>query len=376
MKPQPVVAVLLGVALLSTLLSVHPTISTFSIYSYGALEQLRLDESLASYQPKPSLAHLVGTKEKNRAVVFVGDVLLARNVEFLMSQRDGSYPFEGLSFTGDAKSFVVGNFESPIPRKHVPTIANEMNFSVDERFLPFLQNAGFTHVSLANNHSLDRGRGELIRTQAVLHDTGIVPFGDPDQLTRDSVSFLSTKNGELALIGIHALKRAYSEPEIDSLLAYASARSDMQIVYIHWGTEYAAKANVLQREMAAQLVRAGADLIVGHHPHVVQNIELIDGVVVFYSLGNYIFDQYLSKDTEQGLVVVLDQTEETELLLVPVSSEDTLSQPQVLKEKDRKLFLHDLALRSDARLSAGIEHGRIRLDSLVASSTKIAMIGK
>jgi poly-gamma-glutamate synthesis protein (capsule biosynthesis protein) len=83
----------------------------------------------------------------------------------------------------------------------------------------------------------------------------------------------------------------------------AKARSDLVIVSCHWGREYETKHNAKQAEIAAAAIRAGASLVVGHHPHVVQEVQAIDGVTVAYSLGNFVFDQNFSPETSTGLAL-------------------------------------------------------------------------
>ena len=83
----------------------------------------------------------------------------------------------------------------------------------------------------------------------------------------------------------------------------AKAKSDLVIVSFHWGQEYQTKSNAHQQKIAAAAVKAGADLIVGHHPHVAQEIDKIQGVTVAYSLGNFIFDQNFSPETKTGLIL-------------------------------------------------------------------------
>jgi poly-gamma-glutamate synthesis protein (capsule biosynthesis protein) len=106
----------------------------------------------------------------------------------------------------------------------------------------------------------------------------------------------------------------------------------------------------------------------------VQDIDVIDGVIVFYSLGNYIFDQYFSTDVKQGLVLVLSLDETPKAMLVPVTSEQTLSQPTLMGPQLHSQFLAQLAQRSDSALSKQITQGIIHLMPKVATSTKVAMM--
>ena len=86
------------------------------------------------------------------------------------------------------------------------------------------------------------------------------------------------------------------------LIRSANEKADVVIVGVHWGVEYTDKPTRKQREWAEEMVDAGADVIIGHHPHWVQDSEIIDGVPVYYSLGNFVFDQMWSEETKYGVV--------------------------------------------------------------------------
>lgn len=342
--------------------------------SYGVVNDVKTVawESTDSSIPAASFA---SSPLERDSLLFVGDVLLARNIESLMLQNGENYPFTGIDLASFSQSgYVIGNFESSIPEIHQPTQTGELQFSVSEKFLPSLRQAGFTHLSLANNHALDFGVKNFTHTTQALTESDFVIFGHPSKINDDSVVFLEVGEAVVALIGIHTLTHQPTGAALAELFSYASIRSDLQIAYIHWGTEYKNDNDQSQRSFAEALVAAGADLIVGHHPHVVQNIDLIDSVPVFYSLGNYIFDQYFSAETQEGLMLHLDLATEPMLYLVPVTSQASLSQPQLMSEQEHFSFLRKLAIQSDPRLTESIVQGVLPLNSLVATSSKIAMM--
>lgn len=324
----------------------------------------------------PLRVRLVSDEPETNSIMFVGDVLLARNVEHLMAREGYAYPYRGVDFSAmGLNPVVVGNFEAAVPEVHVPTPVRMIDFSVHERFLPSLRKAGFTHLSLANNHSFDFGQSGYDHTLAALSETDFTVFGHPRDLDTSSVTFVEIEDVTIALIAAHTLERLPSVTEIRETFSYANRRSDMQIVYVHWGSEYVLTHNPRQRDVAERFVDAGADLIVGHHPHVVQDVQLIDGVPVFYSLGNYIFDQYDSVDTQEGLVLKLDFVAEPVVALLPVTAVGTLSQPRPMEPQDHSAFLHSLAQRSDPELSEYLLRGYVPLEFPVATSPKTAMIG-
>jgi poly-gamma-glutamate synthesis protein (capsule biosynthesis protein) len=309
------------------------------------------------------------------SLVLVGDVMLGRNVEVLMRRQSGSYPFEGLTLSTLAPNpAIIGNFESAMATPHIMTEALQMRFSVDELFLPPLRAAGFSHLSQANNHSFDYDAKGFTYTRQALERHSIVAFGNSSEITKTSISYLESETGTVALVGINASADIPRTQEFAATLEEASKQSAMQIVYIHWGNEYESIHSRAQELLAREMVAAGADLIVGHHPHVVQDIDVIDGVVVFYSLGNYIFDQYFSQEVQEGLVLALSLDETPVVMLVPVSSAATLSQPSLMQPQPHSQFLDSLAQRSDAQLQENIKKGVIPLGLGVATSTKVAMM--
>jgi len=346
-------------------------------YSFGEYLTKIFKERAPNFSFAVRPAQYTAQAGNGDSLIFVGDVLLARNIEFLMMQNGAQYPYGGLSFSEFGKNpKVIGNFESSIPRQHVPTPIKQIDFSTDKKYVPAFRKAGFTHVSLANNHSLDFGTAEFSYTVETLEANGVETFGHQTVLSNQSVEFIELNEVMVAIIGIHTLHRLPTYSELQEVFKFASQRSDFQIVYVHWGSEYKMVHNTRQREAAERFIDAGADLVVGHHPHVVQDIQLINDVPVFYSLGNYIFDQYDSVTTQQGLVLHLDFSELRSISLLPVSSEQKLSQPAMMSKEKHTQFLLDLAKRSDLAARDYILSGFFPLDVPVASSSKMAIMSK
>lgn len=315
----------------------------------------------------------IDPQPKYDSLIFVGDVLLARNVEFLMRTKGNNYPFIGVSLSEFGLTpALIGNFEAAIPIEHMPTPVGQITFSVPEQFVPYLSENGFTHVSLANNHTNDFGNKDLEHTRARLDDK-LSTFGDPHTISVSDVTKLLIGDREVSVIGINALVPIYTK-DLRTALASTESDSEYQIVYIHWGEEYALRHNLQQRVLAEQLVEYGADLIIGHHPHVVQGIENIDGTLVFYSLGNYIFDQYFSKDVQEGLVVSINFDDQLTVNLLPVTSRNTPSQPRMMSPENHEFFLEQLARKSDPELRTAIRSGQIKINLEIATSEKLAMM--
>lgn len=370
MKPKLKIGLLIGVLGLQ-LLFASPEISVVE-YRLGEISS----KPNTVTDSNPTQTQLSGyTKDSYSSLIFVGDVLLARNVEVLMNRYGENYSFAGLALTSFSQdAAVIGNFESTVPPKHRMTKAFKVAFSTDKKFLPALYSAGYTHLSLANNHSLDFGEDAYVNTVSELSSAGLVSFGHGEKLSKSSVSYIETSNGKIALVGINASISIPDTDAIESVFAEAKSNSILQVAYVHWGNEYDISHSKVQERLAKLFIAQGADLIVGHHPHVVQDVDIIDGVLVFYSLGNYIFDQYFSTNTQEGLILSLQLEDAPSVSMIPVTSAGSLSQPKLMDSRNHRHFLSSLAKRSDSRLKDAITAGVIPLFVTVATSTKTAMM--
>ncbi len=374
MEPKRILFIASSIILTFQLVLLQPSLPV-AVTSQGAFTSAL--QKITVVQQKVSQTALFVSKEVTQSdtVIFVGDIMLGRNVEHLMQREGSDYPFLGFDLVQNyPQAQVVGNFEASMSTKHVQTPAYAMRFSVDRVFLPALRNADFTHLSLANNHSFDNGIVGYENARTLLQENNQTPFGNGLDVNEDSIAYLNTTKGKIALIGINATQRIPSDEELARIFTKASRHSSFQVAYIHWGNEYEPNHSNTQRLLAEILVDAGADLIVGHHPHVVQDVDLIKGVIVFYSLGNYIFDQYFSKEVQEGLVIGLDLQNAPAITLTPITSAENLSQPRQMLPGEYQKFLNELSARSHPSLKNKIEAGYIPLLDMVATSTKVAMM--
>ena len=322
-------------------------------------------------------AELVTIAPKLKPIVFVGDVLLARNVEFLITKHGLSYPFLNTPSIFAVAPFVVGNFESAVLKNHVKTPSFVTTFSVNSKFLSLLPEAGFTHVSLANNHSLDYGTETFAHTVEKISTAGVLTFGHPQNVSSSSVTIIETGGKKIGLLALNRIFSNLSWIDIQTIITDVNQNTDYLIVYVHWGEEYVLKHSAAQEEFAVKLLDAGVDAIIGHHPHVTQDIQIHNNKPIFYSLGNFLFDQYFSVDVTQGLVVQFEiKDDAAEFTLIPVSSEGTPSQPHKMEPDQAALFLQNLARRSDKNFAHNIAQGKLILPLSLATSTQNGMIAQ
>ncbi len=299
-------------------------------------------------------------KTPSGSMLFVGDVMLARHVETLMRGNGIYYPFKGIRDLLAEYTRVVGNFEGSIQKVHTQTPDLTFQFSAMSEVAVALARSGFTDMTLANNHSYDYGREAYAHTRTVLTDAGITVGGNPLSVSDDDVLYNTIGDVRVAIIPMHATVQVPALADVQGILSRASKQSDIQIVSIHWGEEYALDATDLQRTFAHALIDAGADAIIGHHPHVVETIEEYRGAPIFYSLGNFIFDQYWDTNVQEGLTVGVSFVEHAvHYSLIPITSLESKSAPRPMTRIERTQFLDALAARSQASLADPIRSGKI-----------------
>ena len=315
--------------------------------------------------------------EKPLSILLVGDIMLDRKVESLMKKNGLSYPFEKISHFLNESDGVFGNLEGPISKNPVAFSDESLKFAFSSGVVPVLASANFKILSLANNHTLNMGNSGLEETKNLLEQAKIDWVGEAWECSEKTavkddivfVAFNKTFNG------------CNDEKVIEIVKSVKSSAPDkFLIVSMHWGEEYKTKSSPAQQELAHKIIDAGADLIFGHHPHVVQEIEQYTpphqkfgggGKLIFYSLGNFIFDQYFSKETREGLIVKLEiYPDKFVYNLIPIKSE--LSQPAVMAEEEAKIFLEELGSDSiiEIRKENKVCYKETRLDSPDASRAR------
>lgn len=298
--------------------------------------------------PLGLIVHEHESSDESRIVLaFAGDVMLGRNVEVLMEKHGRQYPFASTSELFDKADFVILNLEGPIPEKHVRTLSGQMSFSFPFYVPQVLNDHGVDAVSLANNHTFDKGSAVYTDTAHALQVANISPFGHP---TKQDVHYARNYilNGvPFTLIGFNATFPSFDIDEAIQAVKDAERMfpEGVIVVFMHWGDEYEPLSSTYQRSIARALHDAGVNIVIGAHPHVTQEVECqgIHRCTVF-SLGNFIFDQYFSKDVEEGLVVYVTLTRQgiEQMELVPIDGNH--SQPQFMD--DSESFVHALTQRS------------------------------
>lgn len=245
-------------------------------------------------------------------LAFVGDVMLADGPgRVIASGRD---PFAHVAQRLRQADLRIGNLECVIARGG-RALDKPWTFRAQPRVLPVLQRH-LDVVSVANNHTGDFGREAFVEMLGRLDASGIARVGGGRNLAEAHRPLLVEMHGlRIALLGYNEYfprsfeagadqpGSAWSDDEAvieDIRRARSEHRADLVIPFMHWGTEGDPVANDRQRQLARRMIDAGADAVVGTHPHVVQDAELHRGRPIVYSLGNFVFDGFESPSHRTG----------------------------------------------------------------------------
>ncbi len=209
-----------------------------------------------------------------------------------------SETFSYLQPSLSSANLALANLESPLT--NFPVQANSMYaLRASPENVKYLVGAGFDLLSLANNHRLDCGTKGLLETQQTLIEAGLGFIGPGTEPVYRTVNGI-----RLAFLAFDAT----ADFDLDAAAQAVRSRREagaVVVVSIHWGTEYQSGASSEQKQIAARLADAGASLIWGHHPHVLQPAVWIDKTLVLYSLGNALFDQYGLDSTRRSALVLV-----------------------------------------------------------------------
>jgi poly-gamma-glutamate synthesis protein (capsule biosynthesis protein) len=309
-------------------------------------QQLVTDEKVAVEPLAPA------TTSAPAPLFFTGDVMLGRYVETLIARKEVR-PFDFIRLFATSTAVII-NFESAMSAPHIATPSGGMQFSTAPNSLELLGELRVTHTSLANNHARDYGLEGYQNAVQELTRRNFTSFGDAVRVSTTSITYIPHGEETIGLIGLHTLFVTPSRAELAELLDTLSASSSVQIAYVHWGNEYELTHSRAQADFAELLVELGVDVIIGHHPHVTQDIRLVGDVPVFYSLGNFIFDQYFSADVQEGLVLGLTIKADSYIFDLFPHYQCVRSTPCFMDDTKRAAYLGALADRSELALRSQI----------------------
>ena len=274
--------------------------------------------SISDVHERGTVSAITPAAEQREAVVLLaGDTMLSRAVgDAMVARNDWTWPFARIASVTREADLMFVNLETPVSA-HGTVGGCAYCFRTDPSAVEGLLYAGVDIVTLANNHTFDYGEIALTDTLGHLASAGIAVTGAGHDRTEavapvvrtvgtTRVAFLSYTNLLPAASAAGPNRpgiAVYDETSAMHDIAAARLDADVVIVSFHAGDEYQTEPNDWQRRVFRSLIDAGADMVVGHHPHVIQPVESYGSGWIAYSLGNFVFDQTFSEETMQGLML-------------------------------------------------------------------------
>ena len=269
-------------------------------------------------------------------VIFTGDILLDRGVrKHIEWGGTGRLFSKGVDSVLRSSDIVVGNLECPATEIVAP-VYKRFIFRAEPKWLQLLRQHGFTHLNLANNHSIDQGRRGLMDTWRNIVREGMVPIGAGKNMREASqpvcIAMKPRKIYVLASLRLPLENYAYlpdrpcvSQENIDTLLSRIVGLKKQEpdcyiIVSLHWGIEHTTSPTLQQKIDARRIIDAGADCMICHHTHTLQTIEIYKNHAIYYSIGNFIFDQNKPLNVAACMVKLKISKHSAQLETIPVKS--------------------------------------------------------
>jgi len=307
-------------------------------------------------------------------LALVGDVLPAAKVLELMKANGFDYPFREAKPYLEAADITAGNLETPITARGTPAEDKQYVFRGSSDTVPALKEAGFDFFSLANNHTLDYGWVGLSDTMDALDDAELQHAGSGnDDKEAFEPAYIERNGMTVAFIGLSrvvpdvswkadrnrpGVAEAYSPERAVAAIKEAKVNADLVVAMVHWGVERADHPVDHQKDLAHRFVDAGADLVIGSHPHVLQGFESYKGKWIAYSLGNFVFSTTSVRSSETGVLnAECGKNGDCALKFVPMFA--TRSQPAPMGEAEGKALL--------ARLSSLSIGARVEEDGTIVA---------
>lgn len=279
---------------------------------------------------------------KQIKMLFAGDVMMDWGIKDTILKKDTTYPLKKLKSFFTTFDYRFCNLESPVSETGEVHIDKKYVFLGNPRHLEMLKYAGFNCVSLANNHACDYSKTALLNTITNLKKKGISTTGAGKDIKNAHLPATVTINDIKIAIFAYTLIAYDNSFAGENTPGVANAKIDLIsndikqsrdlfdfiVISIHWGDEYSEYPNNTQIELAHAIIESGADVIIGHHTHIFQGIEIYQGKPVFYSLGNFIFGSLNENIRDNILVeIVFLKNKIKSLNIYPINSNGSTAIP-------------------------------------------------
>ncbi|MGC5771208.1 CapA family protein [Paenibacillus pabuli] len=302
---------------------------------------------------------------KDVTINFVGDIQFSGKVAELLDKNGYDYPFAKLGSLFKNDDLTIGNLETPVTLGGTDAVDKTYVYKSSPKALAAMASAGFDAVNLANNHILDQGVEGLVDTLAYLKEYGIAHTGaGMNEDEAYAPAYLERKGMKIALLGFSrvvpkaswkadgnraGVAEAYDSTGAVKAIQEARQKADLVIVVAHWGEERVSTPNTDQTRLAHEFVDAGADLVVGGHPHVLQGVEYYKGKWIAYSTGNFIFSKSTTEETWKTAVFQANCSADAKCSMKVIPYEAGLGQAIPMLDEANKLLLEQMT-----QLSPGI----------------------
>ena len=290
-------------------------------------------------------------KKEGLTIVFAGDLMLDRGTREITEVKGTDDLLESVHNVIGSSDFTVANLECAACDTTCTPEEKSFTFRANPEWISSLYKNGITHLVVSNNHSFDFGENGIKQTISNLKLSGIKPVGySPNNEGTSTPTLLNKGNDSVAIFSTCLLKlnnRFVSSEHVSSLSDKIGAFKRKHPAYIllvclHWGVEMNTMPTTEQRLQAQQLIRAGADAVIGDHPHVVQPIEVYKGKYIFYSLGNFIFDNHHSP-ANKGILACLHLSKRSIVSVQVVPFNIIKSKPMLMNSEESEDFRQSIS---------------------------------
>ena len=278
-------------------------------------------------------------QENTVTMIATGDVIPARSVNYKMVTGKGfRWPFEKTAQFLSSADITIINLETPL-LANCPTTVEGMLFCGDARAVEGLVSAGVDLATLGNNHIGNHYKDGVEETKTILASAGITPVSE-------AIVYKDLKGMRFAFLAYNDIGAPEDgvpwadDERVKKDVAEARKNADIVVVSYHWGVEYVTQPSDRQRQLAHLTIDAGADVVLGNHPHWIQPIEIYNDKFIIYAHGNFVFDQEWSPETKVGVVgkYVFSGKKLVDVEYVPIRIVD-YGQPYVLEGTEKQSVL-------------------------------------
>jgi poly-gamma-glutamate synthesis protein (capsule biosynthesis protein) len=301
------------------------------------------------------------------SLAVVGDLQMGGSALPVIRTKGWDYPFDSTRHIIQSAGLALANLEAPFTNAGIP-FDKTFTFRVPTRFARGIAESGFDVLTLANNHILDFGPEGLRSTMNILDSLGIAYCG-AGQNIEEAERGVILERGKWR-IGFLAYSMTYPTEfwatrsewgtayprHLEKNVRTMKKKADLVVVSFHWGGELKSHPKPYQRRHAHLAIDSGADLVIGHHPHVLQGLEIYRDRLIAYSLGNYVFGSY-SQNARDSIILRVLFSEygllQAEAIPISVFNPEVLFQPRILRGRDR-----DNVIRMLNQISSSLNQGK------------------